>query len=77
MEVAPVTIPAHDAIAGRKRKADAQDTHNERLSKRLSLLNLGKVCAYLSPFVTLFILPSSTIPSSLYILLMHQNIQTS
>ncbi|EHA49971.1 hypothetical protein MCOR27_003548 [Pyricularia oryzae] len=42
MEVAPVTIPAHDAIAGRKRKADAQDTHNERLSKRLSLLNLEK-----------------------------------
>ncbi|TLD16435.1 uncharacterized protein PgNI_00394 [Pyricularia grisea] len=42
MEVAPVTMPAHDAIAGRKRKADAQDTHNERLSKRLSLLNLEK-----------------------------------
>ncbi|TLS23519.1 uncharacterized protein PpBr36_05717 [Pyricularia pennisetigena] len=42
MEVAPVTIPAHDAIAGRKRKAEAQDAHNERLSKRLSLLNLEK-----------------------------------
>lgn len=25
----------------RKRKADTQDTNNERLSKRLSLLNLG------------------------------------
>ncbi|TLD33042.1 hypothetical protein PspLS_01317 [Pyricularia sp. CBS 133598] len=42
MEVAPVAILAHDAIAGRKRKAEAQDTHNERLSKRLSLLNLEK-----------------------------------
>jgi hypothetical protein len=27
----------------RKRKADSQDTHNERLSKRLSLLNLGMI----------------------------------
>lgn len=28
----------------RKRKADSQDANNERLSKRLSLLNLGKIC---------------------------------
>lgn len=42
MEVAPVMTPApaDPTLAGRKRKADAQDTHNERLSKRLSLLNL-------------------------------------
>jgi len=38
--------PAH---AGRKRKADAHD-NNERLSKRLSLLNLG---TFLSSFCSL------------------------
>lgn len=30
----------------RKRKADSQDANNERLSKRLSLLNLGMTCNY-------------------------------
>lgn len=30
----------------RKRKADSQDAHNERLSKRLSLLNLGMARNY-------------------------------
>lgn len=29
----------------RKRKADSQDANNERLSKRLSLLNLGMTCS--------------------------------
>lgn len=32
---------AHDTRKMRKRKAESQDTYNERLSKRLSLLNLG------------------------------------
>lgn len=32
----------------RKRKADSQETNNERLSKRLSLLNLGKIHSYIS-----------------------------
>ena len=31
----------HQHRVRRKRKADTQDTNNERLSKRLSLLNLG------------------------------------
>lgn len=31
----------HHQQQRRKRKAETQDTHNERLSKRLSLLNLG------------------------------------
>ena len=40
-------IQAHDALPhGLKRKADLQD-NNERLSKRLSLLNLGKFAWYL------------------------------
>lgn len=30
----------------RKRKADSQDANNERLSKRLSLLNLGTTCSH-------------------------------
>jgi hypothetical protein len=34
----------------RKRKAETQDVHNERLSKRLSLLNLGMI---LQPFLLL------------------------
>lgn len=34
----------------RKRKADSQETNNERLSKRLSLLNLGKIHSYICYF---------------------------
>lgn len=34
----------------RKRKADSQDANNERLSKRLSLLNLGMTCSCLYYF---------------------------
>lgn len=45
----------HDAGAGRKRKAASQD--NERLTKRLSLLNLGKPSILSSP-------SSAIIPSS-------------
>ncbi|KAL8417805.1 hypothetical protein RB594_001437 [Gaeumannomyces avenae] len=40
MDIAPAPAPA--LFAGRKRKAETQEAHNERLSKRLSLLNIEK-----------------------------------
>lgn len=40
----------------RKRKAESQANNNERLSKRLSLLNLGEQCLTYLPKGTLLVL---------------------
>ncbi len=49
LEAMRTPVDAPEIRPARKRKAEAQDSNNERLSKRLGLLNLGNVAASVCP----------------------------